>query len=172
MLRWRQKKHTLRRRKGKRMYQHVMAPLDGSELAECVLPHVEAIAAGCSVTAVTLAMVVPPLHMYGGAETRISPEERKHLEEDSVEVATAYLEEKAQLLREKGIPVEVKVLLGNVLDQLVEYINQNNVDLIIIATHGRSGVSRLFLGSVADRLLRQAPVPVLMVRAPGSVHGV
>jgi nucleotide-binding universal stress UspA family protein len=154
------------------MYQHIMAPLDGSELAECVLPHVEAIASGCNVTMVTLVMVIPPLHMYGGAETRISPEERKHLEEDSVEVSTTYLEEKAQLLRDKGVLVEVKVLLGNVLDQLVEYINQNNVDLIIIATHGRSGVSRLFLGSVADRLLRQAPVPVLMVRAPGSVHGV
>jgi nucleotide-binding universal stress UspA family protein len=154
------------------MYKHIMAPLDGSELAECVLPHVEAIASGCNVTMVTLVMVIPPLHMYGGAETRISPEERQHLEKDSVEVSAAYLEEKAQLLRDKGILVEVKVLLGNVLDQLVEYINQNGVDLIIIATHGRSGVSRLFLGSVADRLLRHAPVPVLMVRAPGSVHGV
>jgi nucleotide-binding universal stress UspA family protein len=154
------------------MYQHIMVPLDGSELAECVLPHVEAIASGCHVTMVTLVMVVPPLHLYGGAETRISPEERKNLEEDSVEVATAYLEEKAQLLRDKGIMVEVKVLRGNVLDRLVEHIRDNGVDLIIIATHGRSGVSRLFLGSVADRLLRHAPVPVLMVRAPGSVHGV
>lgn len=154
------------------MYQHIMVPLDGSELAECVLPHVEAVATGCSATTVTLVRVVPPLHMYGGAETRISPEERKHLEEDSVQLATAYLEEKTQLLRDKGVLVEVKVLFGNVLDQLVDYTNENGVDLIIIATHGRSGVSRLFLGSVADRLLRHAPVPVLMVRAPGSVHGV
>jgi nucleotide-binding universal stress UspA family protein len=152
------------------MYQHIMVPLDGSELAECVLPHVEAVAAGCNVTKVTLIMVVPPLHMYGGAETRISPEERKHLEEDSVEVATAYLEEKAQMLRDKGVVVEVKVLLGDVHERLVEYIIENGVDLIIIATHGRSGVSRLFLGSVADRLLRHAPTPVLMVRAPGSVQ--
>ncbi|HEY41247.1 MAG TPA: universal stress protein [Dehalococcoidia bacterium] len=154
------------------MYQHIMVPLDGSELAECVLPHVEAVAAGCNVTTVTLIMVVPPLRMYGGAETRISPEERKHLEEDSVKIATAYLEEKAQLLKDKGVLAEVKVLLGNVVDQLVDYIDKNGVDLIVIATHGRSGVSRLFLGSVADRLLRHAPVPVLMVRAPGSVHGV
>ena len=153
------------------MYQHIMVPLDGSELAECVLPHVEAIAAGCNVTRVTLIMVVRPLHMYGGAETRISPEERKHLEEDSLQVATAYLEEKAQMLRDKGVVAEVKVLLGNVHDQLIDYISENGVDLIIIATHGRSGVSRLFLGSVADRLLRHAPAPVLMVRAPGSEHG-
>jgi nucleotide-binding universal stress UspA family protein len=149
-----------------------MVPLDGSELAECVLPHVEAIAAGCKVTTVTLVMVIPPLHMYGGAETRISPEDRQHLEEDNVKVANAYLEEKAHLLRKEEVRVEIRVLLGNVLDQLVDYTNQNGVDLIIIATHGRSGVSRLFLGSVADRLLRHAPVPILMVRAPGSVHGV
>ena len=149
-----------------------MVPLDGSELAECVLPHLDAVATGCNTTTVTLIRVIPPLHMYGGAETRISPEERKHLEEDGVQIATAYLEEKAQLLRGKGILVEVRVLSGNVLDRLVEYSSKNNVDLIIIATHGRSGVSRLFLGSVADRLLRHAPVPVLMVRTPGSVHGV
>lgn len=154
------------------MYNHIMVPLDGSELAECVLPHLDAVATGCNTTTVTLIRVIPPLHMYGGAETRISPEERKHLEEDGVQIATAYLEEKAQLLRGKGILVEVRVLSGNVLDRLVEYSSKNNVDLIIIATHGRSGVSRLFLGSVADRLLRHAPVPVLMVRTPGSVHGV
>ncbi|HEY33210.1 MAG TPA: universal stress protein [Dehalococcoidia bacterium] len=148
-----------------------MVPLDGSELAECVLPHVESIATGCSVSMITLVRVVPPLHMYGGTETSISPEERQHLEADSVEVATAYLEEKAQLLRDKGVLVETSVLFGNVLDELCDYITKNEVDLVIIATHGRSGVSRLFLGSIADRLLRHAPVPVLMVRAPGSIHG-
>ncbi len=153
------------------MYQHIMAPLDGSELAECVLPHVESIATGCNVSKITLTRVVTPLHMYGGAETRLSPEERHHLEADSVEVATAYLEEKAQLLRDKGILVETAVLLGNVLDELCDYITEKGVDLVVIATHGRSGVSRLFLGSVADRLLHHAPAPILMVRAPGSIHG-
>ena len=67
--------------------------------------------------------------------------------------------------------MESETLFGNVIDELVDYVTKHEVDLIIIATHGRSGVSRLFLGSVADRILRAAPVPVLMVRAPGSeVH--
>jgi len=152
------------------MYQHIMVPLDGSELAECVLPHVESIATGCSVSRITLVRIVTPLHMYGGTETRLSPEERKHLEEDSIKVATAYLEEQAKQLRDKGALVETTVLFGNVFDKLYDYITENEVDLVIIATHGRSGVSRLFLGSIADRLLHQAPVPILMVRAPGSVH--
>ena len=154
------------------MYQHIMVPLDGSELAECVLPHAESIATGCNVSKITLVRVVPPLHMYGGTETGISPEERHHLEADSIEVATAYLEEKAKQLKDKGALVETTVLFGNVLDKLCDYITENGVDLVIIATHGRSGVSRLFLGSIADRLLRNAPIPVLMVRAHGSVHGV
>ena len=51
------------------MYQHIMVPLDGSELAECVLPHVEAIAGGCSVNQVTLVRVVEPLHLYGGIDS-------------------------------------------------------------------------------------------------------
>lgn len=147
------------------MYQHIMVPLDGSEVAECVMPHVVSIATGCSVSKITLIRIIPELHMYGGIETRFSPEERQHLEEDSIEVATAYLEEKAQTLREKGAYVEVKVLEGNIIEKMVEFTENNGVDLIIIATHGRSGVGRMVLGSVADRLFHIAPVPILMVRA-------
>ena len=156
------------------MYQHIMVPLDGSELAECVLAHVVTIATGCDVTKVTLVRVVTPLHLYGGVESRFSPEERKHLEEDSVNVAREYLDKLVEKLKEKGVAAESEVLYGgHVVDEVVDYAKKNEVDLIIIATHGRSGVSRLFLGSVADRILRAAPVPVLMVRAPGSrVHGV
>ena len=150
------------------MYQHIMVPLDGSELAECVLPHVEAITAGSSVSRVTLVQVVTPLKLIGGVESHISPEERHRLEQDSIELCARYLEEKAQLLREEGIMVESAVLFGSVTDQLVDYTINHEVDLIIIATHGRSGVSRLFLGSVADRILRASPVPVLVVHAPDS----
>ena len=148
------------------MYEHVMVPLDGSELAECVLPHAEAIATGCRVAKVTLVRVVPPLKLYGGTESRISPEDKHRLEADSVEVAGGYMEEKARELREKGITAATEILFGNVLDQLLAYIGKTGADLVVIATHGRSGMSRLFLGSVADRLVHHSPVPVLVVRAP------
>ena len=150
------------------MYQHILAALDGSELAERVLPHVAAFATGCSVTTVTLVRVVTPLKLIGGTELHISPEERHRLEKDSMGVATRYLEEKAQTLREQGLQVECATLFGNVVDQVVDFVTKHDVDLIAITAHGRSGVSRLFLGSVADRILRAAHVPVLMVRAPGS----
>ena len=150
------------------MYQHVMVPLDGSELAECVLPHAEAIATGCSVARVTLVRVVPPLKLHGGVESHISPEDRHRLEADSVEVASGYLEEKARELGERGVSAGTEVLFGTVLDKLLSYTEKAGVDLIVVATHGRSGVSRLFLGSVADRLVHHAPVPVLVVRAHGD----
>lgn len=150
------------------MYQHIMVPLDGSEVAECVLPHAEAIATGCSVARVTLIRVVPPLKLHGGAESHISPEERQRLEADSVEVASDYLEEQARGLGQKGISAGVEVLFGDVQERIVGYVGKNGVDLIIVATHGRSGVRRLLLGSVADRLVRSSPVPVLVVRARGA----
>ncbi len=150
------------------MYQHVMVPLDGSELAECVLPHVEAIGTGCNVARVTLVRVVPPLKLHGGVESSLSPEARHKLEDGGKEIARQYLEEKAQELHDKGLATETAVLFGGIVHELIEFVSAHEVDLIVMATHGRSGVSRLFLGSIADRTLRASPVPVLMVRAPGS----
>ncbi len=150
------------------MYQHIMVPLDGSELAECVLPHVEAVGTGCDVARVSLVRVVLPLKLLGGVESGLSPEMRQQLEEDSREIAGQYLEEKAQELRDRGITTETAVHFGGVVHELIEFVSAHEVDLIVMATHGRSGVSRLFLGSIADRTLHASPVPVLMVRAPGS----
>ncbi len=150
------------------MYQHVMVPLDGSELAECVLPHAEVIGAGCEVARVTLVRVVPPLKLHGGVESGLSPEVRQQLENDSKEIARQYLEEQAKQLRDKGVAAATAVLFGDVVHELIDFVSAHEVDLIITATHGRSGVSRLFFGSIAERTLRASPVPVLMVRAPGS----
>ncbi len=154
------------------MYQHIMVPLDGSDLAECVLPHVEALAIGCNVSRVTVVRMVAPLHLYGGVESGLPPEERQRVEADSMGVARAYLDRMVTRLADMGVSAQPEVLFGNIIDSLVDYADKNEVDLIIIATHGRSGVSRWVWGSVADRTLRAAPVPVLMVRAPGSTAGI
>ena len=151
------------------MYQHIMVPLDGSKLAECVLPHVESIAGGCNVVKVTLVRAVEPLHLRGGLESRFTPQEREHIDNDSMKVARGYLEQIAQRLQEKGITAQSEVLHGKVADSLLDYAHHNDVDLIIMATHGHSGVSRWMLGSVADRLLRSVAIPVMTVRAHGKI---
>ncbi len=154
------------------MYQHIMVPLDGSELAECVLPHARAIALGCAVVKVTLIRVVEPLHIRDGLETRIPPEERERIEERSMDRARDYLEQIVKSLKETGIAAQSEVLHGHVVDKLIDYANMNEVDLIIVSTHGRSGVSRWAWGSVTDRILHAACVPVEMIRAPGCIPGV
>jgi len=154
------------------MYQHIMVPLDGSELAECVLPHVEAIAGGCNVTNVTLIRTITPFHLYAYAEDKLPVNEHKRLEALHMDKARVYLESIVARLKEKGITAQSKVLIGSEVNELVDYVAKNGVDLIVISTHGRSGISRWVWGSVADRLLRASCVPVMMVRAPGCVVGI
>ena len=152
------------------MYRHIMVPLDGSKLAECVLPHVETIVRGCTAPSITLVSVIEPLHIYGGLESRINPDDRQQLDGDVTKHAGAYLEEIGKQLT--GVGVETRILHGRIADELAEFAEKNNVDLVVMATHGRSGPGRWVLGSVAERLLRTSCVPVLMVRAPGCVPGV
>jgi nucleotide-binding universal stress UspA family protein len=157
---------------GGRMYQHVMVPLDGSELAECVLPHVRTIAVGCNVVKVTLVRVVEPLLIRGSVGVRISPEEKERLEKESMDEAKDYLEGIVKSLKETGVAAQSEVLHGDVVNKLIDYANMNEVDLVIVSTHGRSGVSRWVWGSVTDRILRAACVPVTMIRAPGCFPGI
>ena len=154
------------------MYQRIMVPLDGSELAACVLPHVEAIAKGCNPEEIILVRVVEPLHMHGGEEYGIVQEERKKLEADSMDVAQDYLKRIKRQLEDKGLMVKSAVIFGKAADELVDYVKNNNIDLVIIASHGRSGVSRWVWGSVADRILRGVCVPVMIIRAPGCYPGI
>ena len=154
------------------MYQHIMVPLDGSELAECVLPHVEAIAGGCSVDRVTLVRVVTPFHLYAYAEEKLPIKERRRLETAHIDNAKVYLDQIAERLKNKGVTAQPKVLSGSTVEELVDYANKNGVDLFVISTHGRSGISRWVWGSVTERILRASCVPILMVRAPGCVPGI
>jgi len=152
----------------RRMYQHIMVPLDGSELAECVSPHVQAIATGCGARRVTLVSVLEPLHIRGGLESMFEPAERRRLEESIMENQVCYLEQVAQRLNCGQASVGIRVLYGHVADELANYVSESGVDLIIMSTHGRSGVSRWVLGSVADKVLHSSSVPVLMVRSQGT----
>jgi len=150
------------------MYQHIMVPLDGSELAECVLDHAVAIAKGCKTPKVSIVRVVTPPHFYGDvSEDAIGPGIIEKLETFNLKDAQDYVAKTAAALKKKGFKVETAVLQGIVVDELTDFVEKNAVDLIVMATHGRSGVSRWVMGSVADKMVRTAKVPVLMVRPPG-----
>jgi nucleotide-binding universal stress UspA family protein len=155
------------------MYQKVMVPLDGSELAECVLPHVESIAKGGQVKSVVFVRVVQPLYLLSAWDGyALSGKEVQRIEEGQLAAARDYLRQLVAKIKYDGVNIGYNAIWGNVVDSLVDYAEKNNVDLIVIATHGRSGISRWAWGSVADRILRSARMPVLMVRAPGCVRGI
>jgi len=155
------------------MYKKILVPLDGSELAECVLPHVESIAKGCGVASVTFVRVVEPFHMpSGGDGPSFSEEDIKRINSENKAAAENYLTQVASRTNYDGVSIQTKITSGKAAESIAEYATKNDVDLITIATHGRSGISRWAWGSVADRILRSACVPVLMVRAPGCVPGI
>lgn len=147
------------------MYKKMMVPLDGSELAECVLPHAEAFLERFNLSDVSLVRVVEPVAVaYGEIRTQ-----GVQTEEDARKSsAKAYLEEVKNRILHGGNALRTEVLLGTVSESLIDYVEKNHIDLILIATHGRSGVTRWVRGSVADRILHAAHVPVFMIRAPGT----
>jgi nucleotide-binding universal stress UspA family protein len=158
------------------MYRKILVPLDGSELAECVLPHVEAMARSCNTGSIILTRVVEPLGLPVGVEYDIYfrkdlQEDWQLLEMEEKAVAEKYLHQVADELRKSGCDVRSQVLVGKVAEGLAKYATEQGADLIVIATHGRSGISRWVWGSTADRLLRASCVPVLMVRPPECLPG-
>jgi nucleotide-binding universal stress UspA family protein len=153
------------------MYKKIMVPLDGSELAECVLPHVESIARGCGVGSVVFVRALDT-YVPSYVQAYINEDMRKQADERAEKAAREYLDEVAGRLKLDGVKIQKQLITGRAAESIAEYATKNDVDLIAIATHGRSGVSRWAWGSVADRILRSACVPVLMVRAPGCVSGI
>ena len=155
------------------MYQKIMVPLDGSQLAECVLPHVEALIQGCQVQTIIFVRVVEPAPSRSAAtnlDYKQVLEYMKKIEEERKSSAAEYLQGVITRLKRNGVQLQKEVLYGHIADCLVDFAEARDVDLILIATHGRSGVSRWVRGSVAERILRASSTPVLMVRAPGAMR--
>jgi nucleotide-binding universal stress UspA family protein len=157
------------------MYKRIMVPLDGSQLAECIFPHLETVVKGCkdSPEVIVVRAVEPITVPYGRQASQFSSlEQIKAFETHQETDAEEYLKKTVAHLTSIGINAKAEIVRGKAAEALSDYANKNNIDLVVIATHGRSGVSRFVWGSVADRLLRSLCVPVLMIRATGCVPGV
>jgi nucleotide-binding universal stress UspA family protein len=153
------------------MYKNILVPLDGSELAECVLPHVEAIATGCGSSTVTFLRVVEPVYMAVSAEPdagyTFSARDWQKLEDELRSAAKNYLDRLVARTKYKNVTIQSEVITGKAAESIAAYANEKEADLITIATHGRSGIGRWVWGSVADKVLRTAITPILMIRPPG-----
>lgn len=147
------------------MYGKILVPLDGSENSECILEHVRTIATGCHVPDVVLLQVIEPFPTYYkgpqiGEFIRQSQDAAKAN-------AKEYLAKTAGKMTKEGMSVSTAVIEGKAADAILDYASKNGVDLIIMATHGRTGISRWALGSVTDKVVRTSSAPVMVV-APAS----
>jgi nucleotide-binding universal stress UspA family protein len=144
------------------MYTHILVPLDGSPLAEQVLPHVRALASIGSAPTVTLLKAVPreyPDIVEGETTNEVVDPMGRLLSE-----ARSYLERLAWPLREEGITVRAEVPVRQPAEAIVEFALREGVDLIAVATHGRGGIGRWVYGSVTQKVMQATPAPMLVVR--------
>ena len=146
------------------MYTKILVPVDGSELAECVLPSLRWFVKVSHVNEIIFLRVIEPFKVPGGINEAIPEVERRRLETDAAESARQYLVELSREFETDAVTVNRIVLVGKPAEAIANYVRNSNVDLIIMATHGYSGLHRWVSGSVADEILHAAHVPVLLVR--------
>jgi nucleotide-binding universal stress UspA family protein len=147
------------------MYKKLLVPLDGSEFSARILEHVKVIASGCKVPEVILLMVGPTRRVADVYMSGQAYEEGKDWVGDSIKIKTAFMEYLSQVvadLKQTGIAAETVILWGNPAEEIVNYIENNQVDLVMMSTHGRSGASRWLLGSVTQRVVRHSIAPVFV----------
>ncbi len=146
----------------------ILHPTDFSECSEVAREHAIAFARSLGAEVILLHVLVEvPLYSEGWINTRdvrrVYDAERKWAEET--------LEARAAEMREAGVATTWKTDVGTPFEEIVLTAEEAGADLIVMGTHGWSGLDRLLLGSVADRVIRTAPCPVVTVRAPKSPGG-
>jgi len=144
------------------MYKRIVVPLDGSKLAEEVLTHVRTLASCLGSEIILMRVTAYPSYEYLLADPSVASSLQTTLEGE----ASEYLGGLVDSLRRAGFQAQAEVVTagGPVADAIIAFAHKEQADLIAMSTHGRTGPSRWFLGSVADRVVRGAGVPVLMIR--------
>ena len=156
------------------MYERILVPLDGSELAEGVLPYAVEIARKFDSELVLMQAVTPFARLLaetapGTPETsptavEVSADIARQRLEGEIKQAQNYLDSIKTKLQNDGVNTRTHVVEGAAGAAIIDYAREVNASLIAMSTHGRSGLGRLVFGSVADEVLRNSHVPVLVVR--------
>lgn len=157
------------------MFERVLVPLDGSKVGEAALPVIEQLvaklAAGTKVEVTLLGVITLLRHwvVVGEASAPVSyTEEELKLIKQRVE---DYLAKTGESLKKRGVVIKTMVSSGNAADEILKASDEIKADLIAMSTHGKSGLRRLAFGSITDKVLHGASIPVLMVRAPeGTIN--
>ncbi len=137
------------------MFKKILVALDGSPTAEQILPRLETLRnGGCEIH---LLRVAVSRSIAGADAAKAQLEVLREAEE--------YLSHVEEKLHEQGLHVESHIRFGHPAEEILDHCQHWHYDLIAMTTHGRSGVSRLLMGSVAENVIRKSAVPVLVIRA-------
>lgn len=140
------------------MYQEILVPTDGSEGIQEVLPHARALAQNHDAT--VHALYVVDRRLYLTAEDDVQDEIRANLQAEGEEA----LDEIHTAMDMNAIPVKTAVTEGIPYREILEYLGENGIDVVIMGTHGRTGRDRLAnLGSVTERVVKNAAIPVFVI---------
>jgi len=143
------------------MYKKILVPLDGSELAKMALDQAEKLAKTFD-SEIILFQVVPFMPIYGSPEL-VTP---LIVDEKQKEAAERYLANLSEELKKRGLRVAATVRTGQqVAVEIIDFAKEVGADLIIMCTHGRSGISRWVMGSVTLKVLTRAETPILLIRS-------
>jgi nucleotide-binding universal stress UspA family protein len=138
------------------MYDDVLVPTDGSDGAKAALEHGIAIASKWDATLHTLYVVDTRLARSGPLLETLRNEGRQAIREIEVSGTQA------------GLSVVTEIVEGSPFEEILDYVTEYSIDMVIMGTHGRTGLDRIVMGSVAERVVRRSPVPVLTIRGEGQ----
>ncbi len=141
------------------MYKKILVPLDGSPLAEAVLPHAQALAKSEGAEIVLLSVPVTPSYDY----LERTPGLASQIIESAERETEAYLKAEVEKLTGEGMKVSGVMREGPIPEMILKVADEVHADMIAMSTHGRSGIQRWLMGSVADRVVHHAHIPVMLI---------
>ena len=141
------------------MYKKILVPLDGSPLAEAVLPHAEALAKSEGAELILLRVAVTPARYLFAHNPAEGNNIIKMIEKETED----YMKAEVAKLQEEGFTVTGITRDGVAPDEILEVAEETHADVIAMSTHGRSGVQRWLMGSVADRVVHYSHIPVMLI---------
>jgi nucleotide-binding universal stress UspA family protein len=145
------------------MYRKILVPLDGSKVAEGALPHAKALAYSEGAELILLTVGANPALDFVFSDPGLAQSAVLEQEERSKK----YIVEIENQLKAAGFKTSTVLRVGSVAEVILEVAEEMQVDVIAMSTHGRTGAARWLLGSIAERVVHNSKVPVLLIRAKG-----
>jgi len=147
------------------MYKRILVPLDGSSSSESVFPHVQPLALAFDTEIIVLQVILEPTKEFSIPTSPLSPP--KEIRKTQTKIKT-YLKKTCAKLEKAGIQASYLIRQGGISESILEVAKIMQADLIAMSTHGHSRTRLFLLGSVTYQVVRNSPLPVLVIRAESS----